>query len=134
MTKAIWGLIIFFVVYVGYLLFQQWDQARLEHEGQQRESAVVVTGESLSGMPVQLELSYRDAKGRGAAAFQEWFKQNERFLSDPRKAWIEVELCKMLIRENPSEAKKIYAVVKERVSSSSPVYEKVKELEKTFGP
>ncbi|MCO5051541.1 MAG: hypothetical protein M9920_04490 [Verrucomicrobiae bacterium] len=134
MTKAIWVLIIFFVVYVGYLLFQQWDQARLEHEGQQRESAVVVTGESLSGMPVQLELSYRDAKGRGAAAFQEWFKQNERFLSDPRKAWIEVELCKMLIRENPSEAKKIYAAVKERVSSSSPVYEKVKELEKTFGP
>ncbi len=134
MTKAIWVLIVFFVVYVGYLLFQQWDQARLEHEGQQRESAVVVTGESLAGMPVQLESSYRDAKGRGAAAFQEWFKQNERFLSDPRKAWIEVELCKMLIRENPSEAKKIYVAVKERVSSASPVYEKVKELEKAFGP
>ena len=37
MTKAIWVLIILVVGYIGYLLFQQWDKARLEHEGRKKE-------------------------------------------------------------------------------------------------
>ena len=135
MTKAIWVLIILVVGYVGYLLFQQWDKARLEHEGRkQEEAATVVTGDGLPGMPQQFETGYRAAKTKSATAFQDWFKQNEQYLVDPRKAWIELELCKAMIRENPTEAKKIYATVKSRVSPSSPVYAKVKELEKTFGP
>ena len=134
MTKAIWVLILVVAAYVGYRLFQQWDQARLEHESWPRQSAAVETGEGLAGMPAQLELSYREARSRGPAAFQDWFSQNERYLADPRKAWIEIELCKALIRENPAAAKKLYATVKERVASSSPVYPKVKELEKVLGP
>ncbi len=135
MTKAIWVLIIVVVAYIGYLLFQQWDQARLEHAGQKPEqAAALASGDSLAGMPPQLDASYRTAKGNGPAAFRAWFAANEKLLADPRKAWIELELCVAMTRENPAEAKKIYAVVKGRVPPSSPVYGKVKELEKTFGP
>lgn len=135
MTKAIWVLIILVVGYIGYLLFQQWDKARLEHDGQKKtEAAALVTGDSLAGMPGHLDAGYRVAKGNGPAAFRAWFVANEKFLADPRKAWIELELCVAMTRENPAEAKKIYAAVKSRVPPSSPVYAKVKELEKTFGP
>lgn len=135
MTKAIWVLIILVVGYIGYLLFQQWDKARLEHAGQKPEqAAALATGDSLAGMPYQLDAGYRAAKASGAANFRTWFNTNEKLLADPRKAWIELELCVAMTRDNPAEAKKIYAAVKGRVPPSSPVYGKVKELEKTFGP
>ncbi|MGC3959239.1 MAG: hypothetical protein QM813_15245 [Verrucomicrobiota bacterium] len=136
MTKAIWVLIILVVGYVGYLLFNQWDKARLEHDGRKpAETATgMVSGDGLAGMPNQLEAGYRAAKGNGPTAFRAWFTANEKSLTDPRKAWIEMELCVAMTRENPAEAKKIYLAVKSRVPPSSPVYAKVKELEKTFGP
>ena len=133
MTKVIWILIIAVAGYIGYKLFQQWDQARLEHDGKKKEEAsAVVSGESLQGMPFQLEPALRSAKDKGAVAFQSWFTTNEKSLTDPRKAWIELELCVAMSRENPSEAKKIFARVKSRVPPSSPVWPKMKDLEKTF--
>lgn len=132
MTKAIWVLIILVVGYLGYLLFQQWDKARLEHAGLKKEEAAAVQGESLSGMPSQLEQGLRTATERGPAALRAWFSANERLLADPRKAWIELDMCKLMARENPAEARKIFAAVKGRVPPSSPVWSRVKELEKTF--
>lgn len=133
MTKAIWIFIILVAAYVGYRLFQQWDQARLEHDGLKKaEAAAVVTGESLPGMPQQLESALRSARDKGPVAFQSWFSTNEKFLADPRKAWIELDLCVAMSRENPSEAKKIFARAKARVPPSSPVWPKMKEMEKTM--
>lgn len=132
MTKAIWVLIILAVGYIGYLLYQQWDKARLEHETRKKEEATVIVGDSLPGMPYQLDQSLRTAKTSGPAAFQTWFKANENQLADPRKAWIELELCVAMSRQSPAEAKRIFAKVKGRVPPSSPVWSKVKELEKTF--
>jgi hypothetical protein len=135
MTKAIWVLIILVVVYIGYLLFQQWEKANGRDPAQREAAAAaVVHGDQLAGMPGTLEPAYRAAKDRGPVAFRNWFTANEKLLADPRKAWIELELCMAMTRENPAEAKKIYVDVKSRVPPSSPVYEKVKELEKTFGP
>jgi hypothetical protein len=135
MTKAIWALIIVVVGYLAYLLFLQWQKAENEHAGRRTEAAAaVVNGDALPGMPYQLDPAYRTAKSRGAAAFQAWYVANERQLADPRKAWIQLELCRMMARENPAEAKKIFAEVQSRVPPSSPVWPQVKELEKTFGP
>ena len=115
-NKAIWVLIIAVVCYGAYLLFQQWDQARLEHDGKKKaEATAVVTGESLQGMPYPMESALRSAKDKGPVAFHAWFTANGKLLADPRKAWIELELCVAMSRENPSEAKKIFANVKNRV-------------------
>lgn len=133
MTKAIWVLIIVVIGYIGYAIFQQWDKARIEHDtGKQAAAAVGVQGEGLPGMPPQLESGMKAAKERGPAAFRTWFNANQALLSDPRKAWIQLDLCVAMTRENPSEAKQIYADVKKRVPPSSPVWARMKELEKTF--
>jgi len=133
MTKAIWVLIILVVGYIGYLLFQQWDKARLEHDSRKKEeAATMINGDSLPGMPPQLDSGYRSAKDHGPVAFQTWFNSSERLLADPRKAWVELELCVAMARSSPAEAKKIFTNVKGRVPPSSPVWSRVKELEKTF--
>ena len=133
MTKSIGVLIILAVAYLGYLLFQQWDKARMEHDRQQKvEAATSVSPESLPGMPSQLDPSLRAARENGPAAFRTWFTTYERQIADPRKAWIELDLCVALARENPAEAKRIFAGVKARVPPASPVWSKLKYLEKTF--
>lgn len=133
MTKAIWVLIIAVLAYVGYLLFLQWEKAQGERAQQGAGAATAAaTGDSLPGMPPHLESTYRSAKERGATAFQTWFNTNEKQIADPRKAWIELELCVVMSRSNPAEARKIFANVKGRVPPSSPVWPRIKELEKTF--
>jgi len=133
MTKAIWVLIILAVGYFGYLVYQQWDKARIEHDNaRQLAAAAAVTPEALPGMPYQLDQSLRAAKERGPAAFRAWFNTYERQIADPRRAWIELDLCVALARENPVEAKQIFARVKGRVPPASPVWPRVKELEKAY--
>jgi len=132
MTKLIWILIFAVIGFVAYTLFQQWEVAQGNRAEEQKQLKVIADGSGLAGMPSHLESGYRKAKEKSAAAFQTWFTANEKFLSDPRKAWIELELCVALSRSNPAEAKRIYERVKGRVPPSSPVYGKVKELEKTF--
>ncbi len=133
MTKAIGVLIILAVVYLGYLLFQQWDKTQLEQDNARKlAAAAAFTLESLPGMPYQLDPSLRAAREKGPAAFRTWFNTYGGQLADPRKAWIELDLCVALARENPAEAKRIFAGVKGRVPPASPVWPKMKELEKTF--
>jgi len=133
MTKSIGVLIILAVAYVAYLVFQQWDKAQLEHDNARKlAAATVFTPESLPGMPDQLDASLRAAREKGPTAFRAWFKTYERQIVDPRRAWIELDLCVALARENPAEARRIFAGVKGRLPPASPVWPKMKELEKTF--
>jgi hypothetical protein len=53
-------------------------------------------------------------------------------IQDPRKAWIELDYCVVLARENPKEARRIFDQVKQRIRPDSPVYPRIKQLEPTF--
>lgn len=137
MTKTIWAFIIVVVLYLAWLLYQNWAGVRDEHEAQvnnlnQRPAPVAVQGDFLPGMPPGLDTSFRTAKDKGTATLREWLKLYGSQIQDPRKAWIELEFCVALARENPAEAKSIFAGVKQRTPPSSPVWPRMKELEKTF--
>ncbi|NOS71646.1 MAG: hypothetical protein HOP33_17190 [Verrucomicrobia bacterium] len=138
MTKTIWAFIIVVVLYLAWLLYQNWAGVRDEHDAQVQNNnnkqpvAVAVNGDSLSGLPAGLETSFRTAKDKGTTTLREWLKIYGSQIQDPRKAWIELEFCVALARENPAEAKSIFASVKQRTPPSSPVWPRMKELEKTF--
>ncbi len=51
---------------------------------------------------------------------------------DPRLAWIELDYVQLVAPKNPGEAKRVFADVKQRTPPESPVYKRVKELEKTY--
>ena len=133
MTKLIWVLVIAAVAFVGYRFYLYWAKIQEEHDGRKEAAPIVnVSGDALPGMPPQLDAGCRAAKDKSPTAFRVWFKANEKQLTDPRKAWIELDLCVAIRRDNPAEAKEIFARVKKRVPPSSPVWPRMKELEKAF--
>jgi hypothetical protein len=134
MTKLITILIIAAALWGGWQLFLYWDKVKTEDEAAAKKKAQteITSGEQLSGMPSRLENSYQAAKNQGATAMKNWLKINGRAVQDPRKAWIELDYCVAVAREDPAEAKRIFASVKERTLQSSPVWPRIKQLEKTY--
>ncbi len=133
MTKLITIAIILVLLYGGWQFFLYWDRVKNEKETQEKAAAAaVVTGESLSGLPQQLEQSLAAAQRQGPAALRNWLKTYGSVVQDPRKAWIELDYCGMVFRDDLSEARRVYAAVKERTPPSSPVWPRIKQLEATY--
>lgn len=132
MTKLISVLIIVVVVFCGYQLFLKWEAVQKEEETKKKEAAAVVNPAYLPGMPSQLDQSYQQVSQQGTAALRNWLKTYDSVLQDPRKAWIELDLCVSLTREDPSEARRIFKAVKDRTPPGSPVQPRIKQLEKTY--
>jgi hypothetical protein len=133
MTKLIAVVIIVLVLWGGWELFFYWERVKNEEESEKKQAAAAaVVGDRLAGMPYQLETSLKTAESQGATAMQAWLKAYGQMLQDPRKAWIELDYCVLISRENPAEAKRLFAEVKNRTPESSPVWPRIKQLEKTY--
>ena len=133
MTKLIAALIIVAVLYGGWEFFLYWEKVKNEDETKQKqEAAAAVMGDSLPGLPYQLEASLQAARRQGAAGLRNWLKAHAQSVEDPRKAWIELDFCVAVAREDPAEARRVFAAVKERIGPSSPVWPRMKQLEKTY--
>jgi hypothetical protein len=115
-------------------LFLYWDKVKTEDEvaAKKKAQTEITSGEQLGGMPQGLEVSYQAAKNQGATAMKNWLKNNGRMVQDPRKAWIELDYCVAISREDPAEAKRIYSEVRNRTPQTSPVWLRIKQLEKTY--
>jgi hypothetical protein len=133
MTKLIAALIIVVVLYGGWQLFFYWERVKNEEETEKKKVvAEAVMGDQLPGMPYQLDASLRTAQSQGATGLRNWLKAYGDRIQDPRKAWIELDYCVAISREDPSEARRVFADVKKRTQPSSPVWSRVKRLEKTY--
>jgi len=133
MTKVIAALIIILVIWGGWELFFYWEKVKNEDETKQRqEAAAMVMGNQLPGVPSQLESSLQAAQKQGAVSLKNWLKAHDQSIEDPRKAWLELDYCVAIARENVAEARRVFAAVKERTPPSSPVWPRIKQLEKTY--
>ncbi len=132
-TKLIAALIIVAVLYGGWNLFVYWDKVKNEKESiRKEEAAAVVTENSLPGLPSALEQSLQTARRQGAASLKNWLKTYGNSVQDPRKAWIELDYCVMIAREDPAEARRVFASVRERTGPASPVWQRIKQLAPTY--
>ena len=133
MTKIISIFIVVLVLFGGWHLFLYWEKVKNQEETAKKEAAAaVVMGDQLQGLPPGLDQSLAAAQRGGAAGLRNWLKAYGAKVQDPRKAWIELDYCGMVFREDPSEAKRVFASVKERTPQSSPVWPRIKQLEKTY--
>jgi hypothetical protein len=134
MTKLIAILIVVAALWGGWQLFLYWDKVKTEDEvaAKKKAQTEIVSGDQLQGLPSSLEPSYQAAKNQGPAAIKTWLKLNTRNVQDPRKAWIELDYCVAIAREDPAEAKRVYTSVRDRTPQSSPVWPRIKQLEKTY--
>jgi hypothetical protein len=134
MTKLIAALIVAVVLFVGYQLFLYWDKVKNEEETARKEAAakVITNGDQLQGMPYKLQSIYQKAEQQGAPGIRAFLKSYGNSVQDPRKAWIELDLCQLISHDNPAEARRVYADVKGRTPPGSPVTPRIKQLERTF--
>jgi len=133
MTKLIAVLILLAVAFGGWELFFYWEKISNEQEAEQKHAAAsVVTEDQLSGLPQSLEASLRAAEGQGAAGLGNWLKVYSRAVQDPRKAWIQLDYCLLISKDDPSEARRLFAEVKNRTPPTSPIWPRIKKLEHAY--
>ena len=132
-TKLIAAVIIVAVLFGGWNLFLYWEKVRDEKESvRKQEAAAVVAGDNLPGLPYGLEQGLRAAQSKGAAGLRNWLKANGHLVQDPRKAWLELDYCVMVARDDPAEARRVFAAVRERTGPTSPVWPRIKQLAPTY--
>ncbi|MDB6015624.1 MAG: hypothetical protein JWR19_113 [Pedosphaera sp.] len=133
MTKVISAVIIILVLYGAWEGWLYWDNFSHDRDLAVKEAAAnVVVPEQLAGMPNGMEPSYQAAVKGGPVAMKNWLRNYGKRLADPRLAWIELDYMIAIAHEDPVEAKKIFADVKNRVAQTSPVYSRIKQLEHTY--
>lgn len=130
MTKAIAALIIVIVLFAGWKLFEFWEKTKNEEDAARQQT--VVTEDQLPGLPYQLAMSLAKARSAGATGLKSWLAAYGQQVKDPRKAWIELDYCLLISRDDLPEARRVFAGVKARTPQSSPVWPRIKSLEKTY--
>jgi len=132
MTKLIAIVIIVLVLFGGWNLFLYWERVRDEDESKKKQQvAAVVAGDQLPGVPDKLIPSLQTAS-KSPAALKNWLKANDRFIQDPRKAWVQLDYCVLVSRDDLPEARQVFADVKKRVPPTSPVWPRIQQLDQTY--
>ncbi len=126
------AVVIVLVLYGAWEIWLYWDQVSHDRDLAAKQAATQVSEESLQGMPSGLEASYKAAKAGGITTWRNWMRRYIQSVADPRRAWIELDFLVEISRDEPAEARKIFAEVKSRVPENSPVYSRVKKLENTY--
>jgi hypothetical protein len=133
--KIVIGLVVIIACLGGaYKIWEYWDKVSHDRDISEQEAAAKlnISGDSLQGMPQDLRKSFDIAKGNGPAAMGKWLNFYGAKVEDPRRAWIELDYVVSIAQDNPNEAKRIFADVKARTPETSPVYTRIKSLQKTF--
>ena len=133
MSKLIGILIIVVLIYGGYRLFVYWDTVKNDEEAAKKEAAAAAAQpESLPGLPQNLDASLKSAQQEGPAAVKKWLRNYGHLVQDPRKAWIELDYCEAVFRQDPTEARSVFASVKARTPPSSPVWPRIQQLQRSY--
>jgi hypothetical protein len=119
------------IVYVAVQLYSEWEEAQRKGKSKTRDVPIQQPGQ-LPGLPPKLEPSLEAATKQGATGLRNWLAVYSPYVQDPRRASIELDYVVLLAREDPAEAKRLFARIKQRVPPDSPVYERVQQLAKTY--
>ena len=124
---ALWG---------GKQLYDYWEKVKARKEAEDRGGtpgpSTVAAPTALPGLPANLESSLQTAQKQGVNGLRNWLKVYRPYVSDPRLAAIELDYVVLISSSNPQEARRIFADVKQRTPTNSPVYPRVKQLERTY--
>lgn len=132
MTKLIGILIILIVLYGGWKLFEYWETVKANEE--KAKAVETIRPEQLSGLPPPLEASLATAYTQGAVGLSKWLERYRPATQDPRLAWIELDYVVLLTKDNPVQARKLFAQIKNRMKPEwpAPVQKRVQSLAKTY--
>ena len=125
--------IIALFIFGGWKIFSYYQQVEAESQAKQKvETGANLRPDQLPGLPNELSVSLQAAEKNGSTGLRDWLKLYGVHVQDPRKAWIEMDSSVALLRTDPNDAKRTFKAVKERTSTNSLVYPRIRQLEKTF--
>jgi hypothetical protein len=131
MTKILITIVIVgALAFGGWELYLQWNEAKGKPD--KVEVVAPVDPATLPGMPAGMEAAYNIAKGQGAVGLKNFLTRYGKAIQDPRLASIELDYVVLVSKDNIAEARLTFARVKDRTPPSSPVYSRMKQLEKTY--
>jgi cytochrome c-type biogenesis protein CcmH/NrfG len=96
------------------------------------QPAAPAPNEPLAGLPAQFEGSLQSAQNLGPVAMKRWLDSYAKYVADPRLAQIELDYVQMISRENPAEARRLFAEVRRRLPAASPLQSRIKEMVPTY--
>ena len=116
----------------AWQIFETWHGLKEKPAKAEQAPVTVPQLESLEGLPGGLEPSLQAAQRRGAAGLRDWLRLYGKTVRDPRLAAIELDYVVLVSRDDIGEARRVFSRVKTRTSPASPVYARIKQLEKTY--
>lgn len=125
-------LIVVGVIFGGWKIWDYWDTVSQQKEA--AEKIPEVSEDQMGRMSNELENSLQEARKKGASGVKDWLNKYQKSpkIPEPRLAWIRLDYVLMASQSDPLEAKKVFAEVKEKTPSSSPVYPRIKKLERSY--
>ncbi len=115
-----------------FLTYQDIEKHSPNGEPASSRQAASSASAALPGLPASLETSLAAAEKQGVSGLRDWLRNYRSFAKDPRLAAIELDYVVLISRQDPAEARRIFDNVKGRTPTFSPIYDRVKRLEKTF--
>lgn len=133
MKVAISIVVVVAILYGIWTAWLQWDKYRADQDIQKKQAAILaIPPEQLPGMPEGWEESFKTASKAGPTGVRNWLRAYGQRVQDPRRAWIELDYMITISKDDPQEAKRIFNDIKARTPQDSPVYLRIKQLEKTY--
>lgn len=126
------GLILVVLVLYGASKFNHYWQSVKAKQEQSDSAGQPASNGPLPGLPPTLESSLQTAQKQGASGLKAWLKQYRSYVQDPRLAQIELDYVVLVATSDRAEAQRVFDGVKGRVQPGSPMYDRVKKLERTY--
>lgn len=120
-------------LYLGKQLYSFWETVKARNTDPAQAAKPAETASSnLPGLPPSMEASLQMAQRNGAKSLRDWLKFYRRYVADPRLAAIELDYVILIGPSDRLEARRVLAEVGQRTPPTSPVYDRLKRLEKTY--
>jgi hypothetical protein len=114
-------------------VYRFWEKEKESRQAAAAPAAETVPNDApLPGLPPRLQPALEAARQRGAAGLRDFLAANGSNVADPRRASIELDYVLVVAPGDPAEARRVFAQVKARLAPDSPVYARMKQLEKTY--
>lgn len=134
--RHILGILIILGVFFFFKgLISKYDAIKKQNSASEQSNGIEAgqnTSAALPGLPPTLEAPLEAAQKQGAEGLRKFLGQYRYAIRDPRLAAIELDYVVLASLQDPAEARRVFKAVQERIPRSSPVYERIKRLEKTY--
>ncbi|MBM3839797.1 MAG: hypothetical protein FJ398_17865 [Verrucomicrobia bacterium] len=87
---------------------------------------------NLTGLPPLLESALQAAQRQGANGLRDFLNRYRFSIQDPKLAAIELDYVVLVSLQDPAEAKRVFKAVQARTPTWSPIYQRIKSLEKNY--